>query len=342
MSLNKVPARNGTIRQNSPRPKFTPELRVELLADYQKRLLRKPSEANASDILFDVAHEWGRDLRTIERNLEKAREEEAMREQAARIEAARLSAVTNVHAAALSRHHQSLIYLGQRIRERLSLDMAPAFIDQEPVAGSLLMWSGREREGLVPVVFRDPDEEAVERDWAPDRFDARSHPLFNSFARHLENSLLQSSLDAVQRVYVKYIEACRKAHSMIVIAVGESLPGLIDIHAAQAAASLLYDLWRRKSPPIPLCRVEPDERGLNKVRLFFMDVGPLETADAERVKQCYERLTADLRSSPFVRTMKDSQREAEVAMDNLRKMLSPEDRLRSLVMGGRCSDCLAP
>ena len=94
-------------------------------------------------------------------------------------------------------HRMGLIYFGRRLRDRLRPDPPSAqgeFAEGDPHG----MWQGAftsywddEPQGAV--------EEGVERDWRFGRCDARAHPLFCSFAQHLEGHRTLQLLEAAER-----------------------------------------------------------------------------------------------------------------------------------------------
>jgi hypothetical protein len=244
----------------------------------------------------------------------------------------------------LGPHERSLLYFGQRLRDRLNLpDPGHAGSSLSGRGGKGAMWCGVSTwiDGPSP---RDAEEEQVERDWGYGETDARQHPLFRLLEQHAEGRSCWDLLAKVDEAADAYSKACRAAYRAVLKKVSSGLPQIACHDAESLAMSLLVDGWHRArgSPGInfdyrPRKTVEG---GGWFLQLGAWGIGNEGSPQAlEPVSDLHSSLSTGIPEWKLVSALVKAEVAAENAIVAFRQSLNPDDRLRKLIRVGHCELC---
>ncbi|MBE9502102.1 MAG: tyrosine-type recombinase/integrase [Chloroflexi bacterium] len=246
----------------------------------------------------------------------------------------------------LGPHQRELFYFGQRLRDRLNLATPLEAVDSLAKGSGLAMWSGRS-VSLSAGAPRDAEEENVEQEWGFGRYDARTHSLYPAFWQHLAAHPCWTALERVEDSFRRYLEACQRAYSMVWGEVRKQLPDLSEQEARAMAESLLVDAYYRVTTPSGGLEFsyEPQKTTeRNQVRWYLQlgawMVGPVaDQAMLEPLARVHKELVARLPLKAELKILGETSRMAHKSIEEFRRSLSPDARLRKLVLSGQCELC---
>ena len=241
-------------------------------------------------------------------------------------------------------HQEELVYFGQRLRDRLSLERPSAVVRLDVTP---LTWCGKPLSIDTPAP-RGAEEKRVESTWGFGRFDARAHPLFEPLKQHLSGNPCWQSILGFDNKSKDYYQACQRAYEMVLKKTRRSMPKATDMEAASIARSLTEYAWRQAAFP-DTARIEfdytpqraPGGEGWYYLQLAYVGIGHEHNPEhLGGIAAAHRRLTAELPSTPEITKANEAYRAASAAMNQFRTALSPDARLRKLLVDGRCDLCV--
>ncbi len=246
------------------------------------------------------------------------------------------------HEAAL--HLRELVHFGRCLRDRLSLWLPDEAAGPFAGGDALAMWGGR--TGLEAP--RGVAEENVESEWRFGRYDASRHSFFAALKQHLAGHPCWGALEAVESGFREYRDACQRAHTAVLEGVREGLPDLAEWDAKAMANSLLVDAYYRvvglsggsefSYDP----KRAQDNAGVRwHLQLGAWGVGYAEDpAMLKPLALVHSQLAAAMPFRAELRALGEAGRAARRAIGEFQQLLSPDARLRKLVLNGHCDLCL--
>ncbi len=246
----------------------------------------------------------------------------------------------------LGPHRRELYYFGQRLRDRLELATPLEMAEALANGNGLAMWSGRP-DWLTAKPPRDAEEENVEQEWGFGRYDARTHSLFPAFQQHLAGHPCWAALEQVEGSFRKYVEACQKAYSKVLEEINERLGDLAEREAKAMAESLLTDAYYR----VTTCSggleftYEPQRTQDKNQVWWYLQLGSWaighveEPVALEPLARVHKELVTVLPSKAELKTLGETTQLAQKTIEEWRRALSPDARLRKLVVNGHCELC---
>jgi len=246
----------------------------------------------------------------------------------------------------LGPHRREIFYFGQRLRDCLNLATPLEMAEALANGNGLAMWSGRP-DWLTAKPPRDADEENVEQEWGFDRYDARTHPLFPAFQQHLAGHPCWAALGKVEDSFRRYLEACQQAYSKVLEEVNDRLEDEAEREAKAMAESLLVDAYYRVTTPSGGLEFsyEPQKtQEKNRVR-WHLQLGAWAVGHAEDpaalqpLAGVHKALVAVLPLRVELKALGETTQLAQKTIEEWRRALSPDARLRKLVVNGHCELC---
>ena len=315
--------------------------RTDRVKRIEGRRMQKRAEDGYSP--SEIAEEFDRDLRTIRKHLDLTvrgypKEEQEDNE------------VLPSHYSdpELGPHGRELFYFGKRVRDRIIVPEAAGILGISEDR-SLLFWKG---EGTISPRPLATDTEAftVVKDWGNNFTDARRHPLFPLFEQHLEgNTSLQLLGDAVTAVGL-CATAYRKLYTLIGRGLISKLPDLSADDLKGMAFSLIMDARHRLAGQgglrfsyIPVRSSPPGIEILPlawHLQLGCWRVGDVDTAGSlTRVANVHKQMIEGIPRWATYELVKTTSNKAQQGIKEFQRSLSPDARLRRLIVSSRCAEC---
>ncbi len=249
----------------------------------------------------------------------------------------------------LGPHRREIFYFGQRLRDCLNLATPLEMAEALANGNGLAMWSGRP-DWLTAKPPRDAEEENVEQEWGFDRYDARTHPLFPAFQQHLAGHPCWVAMGQLGTAFSGYREACQQAYTTVFEEINERLGDLAEREAKAMAESLLMDAYYRVTTPSGGLEFsyEPEKTQEKDQARWHLQLGAWSVGHAEEpaalqpLALVHKELVAVLPLRAELKTLGEASRTARQAIEELRRSLSPDARLRKLVLDGHCDLCPRP
>jgi len=206
------------------------------------------------------------------------------------------------------------------------------------------MWGG----GSAAEAPRGVAEENVESEWRFGRYDASRHSFFAALKQHLAGHPCWKALEEVESGFRGYVDACQRAHAAVLEEVGEGLPELTESDAKAMANSLLVDAYYRVAGLSGGSEFSYDPKRVQDdvgVR-WHLQLGPWGVGYAEDpamlkpLALVHSQLAAVVHFRAELKALGEARRTARRAIGEFQQLLSPDARLRKLVVEGHCDLCL--
>ena len=245
----------------------------------------------------------------------------------------------------LGPHQRELFYFGKCLRDRFTPEKPHKVEKSDAPDGQVAMWR-RSPVDLLPYGPKNDEEESVEREWGFGRYDARRHSLFRLFKRHLAGFPCWTALEKVEKGYREYRNACQEASKTVMKEVRDRLPSLAEQDAMAMVVSLLLHAYYRLAGSAGLSFSYEPQQSLEgdkvwwHLQLGHWGVGHVEDPVAlQPLALTHQELAAVLSATTELKAMSDAHRSLCQAIERFRQALSPDARLRKLVLHGQCDLC---
>ncbi len=241
----------------------------------------------------------------------------------------------------LGPHKSELYYFGVRLRDRLKLPRPDQVVGTSPKFSpdDLGLWGG---PGIDESI-RDQEVEAVEEKWGFDAYDARSHPVFDDFRRHLAEARCWELLDRVEEIFLAYKSVSGQVYEQIQSEIRVTLPDLALDDVIAMSLSLLSNIYR---PPTGGKWIDFDYALVKTlsgwaVQLGSWTVGSEPEGDKlEPIITAHQDLVEQSVRWDISRQLDETRQSVLRSIDDFRASLEPNSSLRRLIIYGQCVNCV--
>ena len=248
-------------------------------------------------------------------------------------------------------HHRELVYFGRCLRDRLEIELPHKTVSAESAYGSvsnhatLAMWAGAP-SNIYEDYPESREQAEVDNKWGFERFDGQTHPLFPFLRQHLADSPCWPALDEVETGFLRYEKASARAYRTVRGRVERRLRDLPGSDVDGMTIALLRDthykpVERPADPSRPYEIDGQEEAGVVwwHLRLGSISVGRERDSSAlTPVVAAYEELMKQSSAGEFGAVARAAKQTQE-SIQEFQKLLSPDARLRKLVLTGHCELC---
>lgn len=250
-------------------------------------------------------------------------------------------------------HIKELVCFGQGFRDLIHVpprqELPSAMVTAESMFAVWKGWPAADMDvrGLAAsdVWSRDPEQETVAAEWGTLPYDARNHSLYPAFRQHLSShSPCWESLARLEVAFNDYVEAARRAYLDILREAGRYLPRLSAEDSQKLAGALLAGA-NLSNRPREVFRGDPILVGPLVWRLvlggetFTSENGPAE------LQVLHEGVQLVLRSRIYndeINRLEGAGTVVRQVAKEFRQTLTPDARLRKLLLDGHCAWCPYP
>ncbi|MDP6452740.1 MAG: hypothetical protein QF898_05475 [SAR202 cluster bacterium] len=256
----------------------------------------------------------------------------------------------NLPSSASRSHIDRLVYFGVRFRDRIRAPL-PHVVDLDNETNALPIWDGQSSQNWEePPRDEDGLEKRVEDQWSGvGPYDARSHPLFPSFRKHLELHHCWRFLEEdLVSCWPRYRQAVRDAVCLASGEFREKLPGLSQQDADAMAWSIVMDQFHRAASPAGGIefsyspkRVQEGDGTVWRLVLGSWTVGASDDPNGlESLATAHREMVEEMASSPHVGPVADAFAELQSAvLEFMSSLPSDDDGMRKAILSGRCDSC---
>jgi hypothetical protein len=247
-------------------------------------------------------------------------------------------------------HIKELVYFGQGFRDLIHVpprqELSSAMITSESMSALWKVWpaTGMDVRGLAKsdVWSRDPEQDTVAAEWVSLRYDARNHSLYPAFRQHMgSHSPCWESLEHLEVAFNDYMGTARRAYLAILSEAGRYLPQLLAEDGQKLAGALLGGVNLSNRPREvfhgdPIVVGPPVWRLVLAGETFTSEDGP---AELQMIHESVQRILRSRIYNDDINRLEGAGTVVRQATREFRQTLTPDARLRKLLLDGHCTWC---